>query len=77
MEQDIAQGINVVRHKYSIDPNFKRKPLFLKFGKNAQDQDTAFPLVLTKDMQNLLINPIVRNKPLIKQWKVTKNLPNN
>ena len=33
MEQDIAHGINVVRHKYSNDPNFKGKPLFLKFCK--------------------------------------------
>ena len=33
MEQDIAQGINVVQHKYSNDPNFKGKPLFLKFSK--------------------------------------------
>ena len=28
MEHDIAHGINVVRHKYSNDPNFKGKPLF-------------------------------------------------
>ena len=33
MEQDIAHGINVVRHKYSNDPNYKGKPLFLKFCK--------------------------------------------
>ena len=26
MEQDIAYGINVVRHMYSNDPNFKGKP---------------------------------------------------
>ena len=31
-EQDIAYGINVVRHKYSSDPNFKRKPHFLTFS---------------------------------------------
>ena len=31
LEQDIAHEINVVRHKYSNDPNFKGKPLFLKF----------------------------------------------
>ena len=30
MEQDIAQGINLVRHKYSNDPNFKGKLLVLK-----------------------------------------------
>ena len=34
MERDIAQGINVVRHKYSNDPKIKGKPLFLKFYKN-------------------------------------------
>ena len=31
MEQDIADGINVVQYKYSNDPNFKGNPLFLKF----------------------------------------------
>ena len=35
IEQDIAHGINVVRHKYSNDPNFKGKPLFLKFCKKC------------------------------------------
>ena len=35
MEQDIAHGTNVVRHKYSNEPNFKRKPLFLKFCKKC------------------------------------------
>ena len=29
MEQDIAQGINVVRLKYSNDPKFEGKPLTL------------------------------------------------
>ena len=51
MEQDIAYGINVVRHKYSNDPNFKGKPLLLKLSKkNVHDQDTVFPLALRKDM---------------------------
>ena len=35
IEQDIAQGINVVRHKYSNDPNFRGNPLFLKFCKKC------------------------------------------
>ena len=35
MEQDTAHGINVVRHKYSTDPIFSRKPLFLKFCKKC------------------------------------------
>ena len=35
MEQDIAHGINVVRRKYSKDPIFIGKPLFLKFCKKC------------------------------------------
>ena len=35
MEQSIAHAINVVRHKYSNDPNFKGKPLFQKFCKKC------------------------------------------
>ena len=42
MEQDIAQGINVVRHKYSNDPKFKRKPLFLKFCKKCSQSGHSF-----------------------------------
>ena len=33
MDQDIAYEINVVQHKYSNDPNFEGKPIFLKFCK--------------------------------------------
>ena len=35
MEQNIAHGTNVVRHKYSKDPILKRKPLFIKFCKKC------------------------------------------
>ena len=35
MEQDIAQGINVVRHKFSNDPNFKGNTLSLKCYKKS------------------------------------------
>ena len=35
MEQDIGHGINVVRHKYSNDPKFKGKPIFLKYCKKC------------------------------------------
>ena len=35
MVQDIAHGINVVQHKYSNDPNFKGKPLFLRTCKKC------------------------------------------
>ena len=35
LDQDIAQGINVKRHKYSDDPNFKGKSLLLNFSKKS------------------------------------------
>ena len=42
MEQVIAHGKNVVRHKYSNDPNFKGKPLFLKFCKKCSRSGQYF-----------------------------------
>ena len=51
MEQDFAHGMNVVRHKYSNDPNFKGKPLFLKFcEKSAHAQDIIFLRALRSDI---------------------------
>ena len=35
MEKDIAHGINVIRHNYSINLSFKGIPLFLKFNKKC------------------------------------------
>ena len=67
MVQDIAQGINVVRNKYSNDANFKGKPLFLKYCKKGSRSNTAFLLALTKDIQNNPVNSIFRNRLLIKQ----------
>ena len=67
MEQDIAHGINKVRHKYSNYPNFKGKPLFLKFYKIAQAPDIVFLRALRKSIQNILINLIFKNKLLTKQ----------
>ena len=69
MEQDIAHGINVVRQKYTNDPNFKGKPLFLKFCKNAHVQDIVFLRALRKGIQNHLISLIFRNELLTKQWR--------
>ena len=42
MEQNIAQGINEVRHKYSNDPKLKGKHFFLNFCKNFHAQDIVF-----------------------------------
>ena len=53
MEHDIADGINVVPHKYSNDPNFKGKPISLTFiKKKVYAQDIAFLHLLKKDTQN-------------------------
>ena len=47
MEQDIACGVNFVRHKYSNETIFEGKPLFLKFcEKKVHNQDTVVPLAL-------------------------------
>ena len=35
MEKGVAYGVNGVRHKYSNDPNYKEKRLFLKFCKKG------------------------------------------
>ena len=67
MEQDIAHGINVVRHKYSNDPNFKGKTLFLKYCKNAHNQDIVLLRALKKGTQNHRKNLIFKSKPLTKQ----------
>ena len=44
MQQDIAYGINV-GHKYSNDPKFKAKTLFLKF-RNIVAGDLVSQLVV-------------------------------
>ena len=77
-EQDIAHGINVVRYKNSIDQNLKGKPLFLKFckKKNVHNQDTVFPLALTNDTQNHLINLTSKNKFVNQAMRGNQSLPN-
>ena len=52
MEQNIANGANVVQHNHSNDPNFKKKPLFLKFfQKNVHARDIVSQRALKKDIQ--------------------------
>ena len=61
-EEYFAYGINVVRDKYSINPNFKGKPFFLSFAKKFQNQDTAFPLAPIGGTQNHLKNLVIIKK---------------
>ena len=67
MERDIAHGINIVRHKYSNDPNFKGNHSSYNFLKNAHVQDIVFPRALRNGLQNQWKNLIFKIKPLIKQ----------
>ena len=54
MEQDIAYGINVIQHKYTNIPNFKRKPLFLKFcNKCSQLGHSIFTHPVKRYMKSL------------------------
>ena len=76
MEQDIAHGINVVRHKYSNDPNFKGKPLFLNFVKNAHAPDMVFLRGLRKSTQNHLIHKIFKKQTFNQAMRGNQNLPN-
>ena len=43
MEQDIAYGINVVQHKYSMVEILKGNHYSLHFVKLVHNPDTAFP----------------------------------
>ena len=74
MEEDIALGTNVVRHKYSNDTNFKSKPLFLKFCRKCSRSGHSISLVLTKHKQNHLKN--VQKQIFNQAMKGNRNLPN-
>ena len=67
MEHDIAHGINVVRHKYSNDPNFKGKPLFLIFCKKCSRSGHSISTCPEKRYTKPLDKPNSQKKPLSKQ----------
>ena len=82
MEHDIAYGINVVQHKYSYDPNFKGKPLCLKFCKNfsrsghsvstCPDKTYTKPLDKT-NFQKQILNQSVKGNQKLPNKQVTSN----
>ena len=76
MEQDIEHGINVVRHKYSNDPNFKGKPLFLKFCKKNSRSRHSISSCPDKRYTNSLEKPSFQNQTLNQAMKGNQNLPN-
>ena len=58
MEQDIGHGINIVRQRYSNDPNFKGKPLFLKFCQLCSRSGHNISTCRDKSTQNHWTNQI-------------------
>ena len=74
MEQDIAHGINVVRHKYSNDPNFKGKPLSQNSAKNVHVQD--FSTCPEKMYTKPLDKPNFQKQIFNQAMKCNQNLPN-
>ena len=75
MDQDIAQGINVVRHKYSNDPNFKGKPLLLKFCKNCSRPGHSISTCPEKRYTKPLDKPNLQRQIFNQTRKAIKTFP--
>ena len=76
MEQDISQGINVVRHKYSNDPNSKGKPLFLKFCKKCSSSGHSISARPEKRYIKPLDKHNFQKQTFNQAMKGNQNLPN-
>ena len=76
MEQDIAHGINVVRHKYTNEPNFKGNPLFLKFCKKCSGSGHSISTCPEKRCTKPLEKPNFQKKTFNQAMKGNQNLPN-
>ena len=76
MEQDIAHGINVVRHKYSNDPYFKGKPLFLEFCKKCSRSGHNISTCPDKRYTKPLVKPNFQKQTFNQAMKGNQNLPN-
>ena len=76
IEQDIAHGKNVVRHKNSNDPNFKRKPLFPKIFKNCARSGHSISTCPDKKYTKQLDEPDFQKQTFNQAMKGNQNLPN-
>ena len=76
LEQDIAHGINVVWHKYSNDPDFKGKPLFLKFCKNCLRSGHSICTCPEKRYTQPIEKPNFQKQTFNQIMKGNQNLPN-
>ena len=77
MEQDIAHGINVVRHKYSNDPIFKEKPVFLKFCKKCSRSGHSISMCPDKRYTKPMDKPNFQKQTFNQAMKGNQNLPNS
>ena len=76
MEQIIAHGISVIRHKYSNDPNFKGKPLFVKFCKKCAGSRNSISKCPDKRYTKPLDKPNFHKQAFNQAMKDNQNLPN-
>ena len=72
MEQDIAHGINVVRHEYSNNPKFKGKQLFLKFCKKCSRSGHSISTCSEKRNTKSLDKPNFQKQTSIQAMKGNK-----
>ena len=78
MEQDIAHGINVVRYNHvrSNDPNFRGKPLFLKFCNKCSRSGHSISTCHEKRYTKPLEKPNFQKQTFNQAMKGNQNLPN-
>ena len=76
MEQDIAHGINVVPHKYSNDPNFKGKPLFMKICKKCSHSGHSISTCPEKRYTKPLDKHNFQKQTFNQAMKANQNFPN-
>ena len=75
-EQDFAQGIKAVRHKYSNDPNFKGQPLFLKFYNRCSRSANSISTCPDKRYTKSLEKPSYQKQTFNQAMKSNKKLLN-
>ena len=75
MEQVIAHRINIVSHKYSNDPNFKRKPLSFEFCKKCSRSGHSISTWPDKKYTKQLRNPNFQKQIFNQAMKANQNLP--
>ena len=76
MEQDIAHGINVVRHKYSNDSSFKGKPFVFKILQKCSRSGHSISTRPEKGYTKPLDKPNFQKEAFNQAMKGNQHLPN-